>query len=484
MTSARPLLSAVLIPATMLSACSFAPHYQRPATVSIPASFKEAPGWKAATPSDAVARGAWWTLFNDPTLDTLERKVIVSNQTLAADQAAYDQARALVREDRAALFPTVSLQTNTSDAGAFGGASGIGFGNGGHSTATTNSAYQAGVEATWEPDIWGSIRNTVSQAKSQAQASQATLINATLSAQGQVALDYIQLRGYEAQKVALDATVVAYQRALTITNNLYHAGVDEQSDVLSAEGALDTARGSAAALIIQRQTMEHAIALLVGENPSTFTIAPATTWSRAVPDVPSILPSQLLERRPDVAMAERTVAAANAGIGIAKAAFFPTIGLTAQAGQSASSLGSLFSLASSAWSTGLSGALTLLDFGALRAKEAQAKSLYTQTVAEYRTAVLTAIQQTEDELVSVRIYKTVSEQDAAAAIADDRAEKIAENQYVAGEVAYSTVLLAQETAMAARTADIQAVVNRQSAAVSLIEAIGGRWTDPAPLNSK
>lgn len=483
MTSTRSLLSAVLIPATLLSACSFAPHYQRPATASIPASFKEAPGWRAATPSDAVARGAWWTLFNDPTLDTLERKVLVSNQNLAAAKGAYDQARALVRQDRASLFPTVSLQTNTNQSGAFGRSNGIGFGNGGHSTANTNSSYQVGIGATWEPDLWGAIGNTVSQAKSQAQASQAMLINATLSAQGELALDYIQLRGIEAQKVMLDATIVDFQRSLAITTNLFHAGVDQQSDVLTAESALDTARGDDIDLTRQRQTMEHAIALLVGENPSTFSIASAP-WSPAVPDVPSILPSELLERRPDVATAERQVAAANASIGIAKAAYFPTIGLTGQAGQSASSLGSLFSLASSAWSLGLSGALTLLDFGANRARVAQARAVYDQTVAAYRETVLTAIQQTEDELVAVRIFKSVAEQRAAAAEAANRAEKIAENQYVAGEVAYTTVIVAQTTALTDRTTDIQAVMNRQSAAVSLIQAIGGRWTDPAPLTSK
>ena len=483
MTSARPLLSGLLIPATLLSACSFAPDYQRPATAAIPPSFKEAPGWSAATPSDAVARGAWWTLFNDPTLDTLERKVVVSNQNLAAAKAAYDQARATVREQRAALFPTVSLQSNTNAEGQFAGASGIGFGNGSHTTAATNRSYQIGIGASWEPDLWGEVGNTVSKARSQAQASQATLINATLSAQGELALDYIQLRGIEAQKVALDATVVAYQRALTITTNLYHAGVSAESDVLQAETALDNARADDLDLTRQRQTLEHAIALLVGENPSTFAIA-SGTWSRAVPDVPSILPSGLLERRPDVATAERQVAAANAGIGIARAAFFPTIGLSGQSGQSASSLGNLFSVASSAWSLGLSGLLTLVDFGALRARAAEARATYAQTVAQYRQTVLTAFQQTEDQLVAIRIYKNVAEQRAAAAEAANRAEQIAQNQYGAGQIAYSSVIVAQTTALSARTADIQSVVNRQSAAVALIQAIGGRWSDPAPLTAR
>ncbi|MBN8810854.1 MULTISPECIES: efflux transporter outer membrane subunit [unclassified Sphingomonas] len=470
MTRTRPLLAMPALAAALLSGCNLAPPYARPGIATVPASFKEAPGWRPATPSDALAKGEWWTMFGDPVLDDLERRVIVSNQNLAAAKATYDAARALVREQRAAALPTVSLQTNANDSGGLAA----------NSSIKPAGSIQLGLQASWEPDLWGKIGNTVSQARAQAQASAADLANATLSAQAELALDYVQLRGIEAQKAALDATVVDYERALTITTNLYNAGVSARADVLQAETALRNARGDAADLVRQRALLEHAIAVLVGENPSSFSIAPAATWNRAVPEVPAILPAELLERRPDIASAERGVAAANANIGVQRAAFFPTIGLTGQIGQQSSALGALFGVASSAWSLGLTGALTLLDFGARTAKVDQARAQYAQTVASYRQAVLTAFQQVEDQLAAVRVLDTVATERAAAATAANAAERIARNQYGAGTVAYSSVIVAQNTALAARNTDILAVVNRQVAAVSLVQAIGGGWHAPDP----
>jgi len=466
-----------------LSACSFAPAYQRPATVT-PASFKEAPGWRPATPADAVAKGQWWLLFNDPVLTSLEARVAVNNQNVAAAAAAYEQARALVREARASLFPTVSLNGGATRAGSLG--SGTTTIIGGNTVTTGGNGsrrYSVSIGATWEPDLWGQIRNTISQQKALAQASEADLANATLSAQGELAADYLQLRGVEHQKAILDATVAAYDRALQITTNRYNQGVVARVDVLQAQTQLDSARANTADLERQRSAFEHAIAVLVGENPSSFSL-PAAPWSPTVPDVPGILPSALLERRPDVAAAERRVAAANASIGVQRAAFFPTIGLNGDLGTQASRLGSLFTAASSIWSLGLTAAETLLDFGARSARVAQARAAYNQSAANYRQTVLTAFQQVEDELAAARILDYVAQQRTSAATAANRVEALTQNQYLAGQIAYSDVITAQTTALAARQTEASAVVDRQLAAVSLIQAIGGSWSDAQPAGAQ
>lgn len=480
----------LLLGMSSLTGCNLAPPYARP-TATIPQAFKEEPGWRTARPADDVARGAWWRLFNDPVLDGLENRVIVSNQNLAAAAAAYAQARALVREQRASLLPTVSLSAGATRAGSFGnGASPVVTGGTGSSTLGSANNYTFSIGGSWEPDLWGRIGNTVRQASAQAEASRADLANATLSAQGELALDYVQLRAIEAQKIVLDATIVAYQRALAITSNRYAVGVAAKVDVLQAETQLRSTRATGVDLIRQRAILEHAIAVLVGENPSTFSLAVAP-WNRAVPDIPSVLPASLLERRPDIAGAERRVAAANAGIGIARAAFFPTLDLSGSVGPSASSLGTLFDAASSVWSLGIRGALTLLDFGARSAQVAQARHAYEQTVAEYRQTVLTAFQQTEDQLVAIQILGEVGAERSAAAVAANRVEQLTQNQYVAGLIAYSDVITAQTTALSARQADITALLNRQTAAISLVQAIGGNWSEtpgdaslPAALTRK
>jgi len=480
MTRPSPLITLPLVLA--LAGCSLAPPYQRPG-MATPAAFKEAPGWVAATPADAVAKGQWWLLFNDAVLNDLESKVSVNNQNVAAAAAAYEQARAAVREARASLFPTVDLSAGATRAGSFGkGQTTIIGGN----TVTTGSngsrRYSVTLGATWEPDLWGRIRNTVSQQKALAQASEADLANATLSAQGELAADYLQLRGIEHQKAILDATVTAYGKNLQITTNRYNQGVVAKVDVLQAQTQLDSARANAADLERQRATFEHAIAVLVGENPSTFTLA-AAPWSPTVPDVPGILPSAMLERRPDVAAAERRVAAANANIGIQRSAFFPTVGLSGDIGTQASRLGSLFSAASSLWSLGVTAAETLLDFGARSARVAQARAAYDQAAAQYRQTVLTAFQQTEDELAAARILAYVAEQRSNAAASANRVEALTQNQYVAGQIGYSDVITAQTTALSARQTEAAAMVDRQMAAVSLIQAIGGSWT-PVPAEAQ
>ena len=473
MIKPRPLLSIPVILA--LAGCSFAPPYQRPGTVT-PTAFKEAPGWAPAAPADAIAKGQWWLLFNDPVLNGLESRVSVNNQNVAAAAAAYQQARAAVREARASLFPTVDLNAGATRAGSFGGGQTTIIGGNTVSTGTNGSRrYSVSLGATWEPDLWGRIRNTVGQQRALAQASEADLANATLSAQGELAADYMQLRGVEHQKEILDATVKAYARNLQITTNRYNQGVVAKVDVLQAQTQLDSARANAADLERQRAAFEHAIAVLVGENPSTFTL-PGSPWSPTVPEVPGVLPSALLERRPDVAAAERRVAAANAAIGIERSAFFPSIGLSGDIGTQSSRLGSLFSAASSLWSLGVSAAETLLDFGARSARVAQARAAYDQAVAQYRQTVLTAFQQTEDELAAARILAYVAQQRASAAASANRVEQLTQNQYVAGQIAYSDVIVAQTTALSARQTEASAMVDRQIAAVSLLQAIGGSWT--------
>jgi NodT family efflux transporter outer membrane factor (OMF) lipoprotein len=468
--------SGIIAVAALLSGCSFAPTYHRP-TAQIPTSFKEAPGWQSAAPADAVAKGQWWLIFNDPVLDSLEARVSVNNQNVAAAAAAYAQARGAVRELRASLFPSIDLSASATRAGSLGSGVTTIIGNTGTTTSSGSGSrrYSASLGSSWEPDLWGRIGNSVSQQKALAVASEADLNNATLSAQGELATNYVQLRGLEAQKAILEATVTAYQRALGITNNRYNQGVAAKVDVLQAQTQLNSAQADSADLVRQRALLEHAIAVLIGENPSTFTIA-AQPWNRTVPDVPGVLPGTLLERRPDIAAAERRVAAANSAIGIEKAAFFPSITLSGTLGANSSILSNLVTAASSFWSLGAQSALTLLDFGARSARVAQARASYEQAVANYRQTVLTAFQQVEDELAASRTLAYVGDQRSQAAVSATKVEALTQNQYVAGIIAYTDVITSQATALTARRSEVQTVTDRQVSAITLIQAIGGSWT--------
>lgn len=464
--------------AMLCAGCSLVPSYERP-VVAVPASFKEEPGWQPAAPSDSVARGEWWTLLGDANLDALEKQVLVSNQNLAAATAAYDQARALVQEQRAALLPVIDLQagatrTGSNDANTTISTTDDSLSNSGRG----GKRFTTSVGASWEVDVFGRLRASVSQAGALAQASAADLANATLAAQGELALDYVQLRALDAQSDILTATIAAYERALQITTNRYNAGVVARADVLQAQTQLHNARADAADLGRQRATLEHAIAVLVGENPSTFALE-KSAWAPRIPDVPAILPSTLLERRPDIASAERRVSAANDAIGIERSAFFPSLDLTASLGASASSLGALFDAGSGVWSLGASGLLTLLDFGARSARVEEAKAAYAQTVAEYRQTVLTAFQQTEDELAATRVLASVEQERSAATAAANQAEQLMQNQYLAGQVSYADVISTQTVALSARQASVNAALDRQTAAIALMQAIGGFWNPDA-----
>ena len=466
-TTIRPLLSALLA-AAVLSGCALAPTYERPATPQ-PAAFKELQGWAPAAPADALDRGPWWTLFDDPVLDGLVRQVEVSNQNVAAAVAAYSQARALVAQQRASLFPTVTL-TGGANRNGSGGGSGTNDNNNGR----TSNSFRLNIGSSWEPDVWGRLRAGISAAQANAQASAADLASARLSAQGELAADYFSLRSVDAQRALLATTIEGYQRVLKITQNRFDVGIVPHSDVYQAQTQLASAQSDDLTLARQRAQLEHAIAVLVGKAPADFALAPAQ-WNVTVPDVPVGVPSTLLERRPDIAASERAVAAANAQIGIVRAAYFPQIGLTASYGPSASAIGDLFKASSMAWALGLSATETIFNGGANRAAVQGADAAREQAVARYRQTVLDAFADVEDQLNATRVLAQQQELQRQASEAADKVEEQVLNRYKAGQVSYSEVVQAQVTALNARRALVQTQGNRQTTAVALIQSLGGGW---------
>ena len=480
MTRTRLALS--LLSASLLTGCMVGPNYARP-SVTTPPKFKEAEGWIKATPADEAPRGDWWAMFNDPVLNQLEQKVVINNQNLIAAEASYREAHAIVAEDRAQLFPTISANGQLTHAGSGGGATVIpggggvisGSGGTGPSISTTRTTYQVTGSASWAPDLWGKIRRTIEGAKASAQASAADIANAQLSAQSELAVDYVQLRAYDELKRLTDLTIEGYRRSLTITSNQYNAGIAAKSDVLNAQTQLANTEAQSADYVRQRQQMEHAIAVLIGEAPADVTIAP-TDWTLAPPDVPVMVPSQLLLRRPDVAAAERNVENASAQIGVQVAAYYPTLNLTGQYGFTGSNLANLFSASNSFWSLGASAAETLIDFGARKARVQQAKASYDQAVAQYRQTVLTAFQGVEDQLAAERVLDQETPYRTEASQAADAAEIISLNQYRAGTAIYTTVVVNQAAALNARTTLIQNQLSRIVASIDLITALGGGWS--------
>lgn len=473
-------IAAALLASSALAGCMVGPDYRRP-SAPISASFKEAEGFAPAAPADTLDRGDWWALFSDPALNDLMAQVQVSNQNLIAAEAAYRQAREIVREQRAGLFPTVDLTGGATRSGSGGGSDvtivdpGGNVVSGGGGGASRRTTYRASLGASWEPDIWGRIRRSIEAARAQAQASEADLAAARLSIQGELAADYFGLREADAELRLDQATVEGYRRSLQITQNRYDAGLAPHSDVLQAQTQLDNALADLAGLQQQRANFEHAIAVLVGKAPADFSLAPAADWAPAIPDIPASTPSTLLQRRPDIASAERRVAAANAEIGIERSAYFPNISLSSSYGFAASQLGRLFSASNSTWSLGLSAAETLFDAGARRARVAGARAAYDQTVAQYRQTVLTALQDVEDQLIASRVLAEQYELRRSASQAADLAEQMVGNRYQAGQVSYLEVVSAQTSAYSARRALVQAAAQRQATAVALIQALGGGW---------
>lgn len=461
----RALRAACLGALLPLAACSVAPVYERPALPAMPAAFKEAGAlWQPAQPADAIDRGDWWTLFQDDELNRLAAQVQLSNQNIAAAVAAYDQAQALVREQGAALLPSVNLTGSETRSG-------------GEGSARRGTTAQAALGASWAPDLWGRLGSTVSGARASAQASQADLASARLSAVGSLVAAYFQLREADAEIALLQEIDQAYQRSLQITRNRYEAGVAPASDVQQARTQLANAQADLATVRQNRARYEHAIAVLTGVPPGSFSLPPAT-WVARVPQVPAAVPSELLQRRPDIASAERAVAAANAQIGVQRAAYYPSLSLSASLGRTGSSVGDLFNAPGTLWSLGLSVAQTVFDGGAIAARVDEARAARDARAASYRQTVLTAFQGVEDQLTTIRTLQTQEPLRQEAVTAARLTETQLQNRYRAGQASYTDVVTAQIAALTARRTLLQLQVSRQLAAAALVQALGGGWQAP------
>ncbi len=444
----------------LLTACMAGPDYVRP-PVEVPQAYKEAGPWQPAQPRDEGSRGDWWSIFADPELATLLAQIDVANQIVLVADARYRAARALVRQAHAGLFPEVSGAASATRTRAPG-----------NGPAVTTQALS--LDASWEVDLWGRIRRTVEADTAAAQAGAADLAAARLSARAELAGDYLQLRVLDAQKRLLEDTVAAYARALEITRNRYAAGVAGRVDVAQAQTQLESTRAQALDVGVQRAALEHAIAVLVGKPPADFRLPPVTLQI-PVPPVPAEVPSRLLERRPDIAGGERRVAAANAQIGVAKSAYFPSLTLAASGGYQSASLADLLSAPARVWSVGPALAETLFDAGARRAQTRQALANYDAGVADYRQTVLGAFQEVEDNLAALRILEEEARVQDAAVAAARQSVVLTTNQYKAGTVNYLDVVTVQATQLANERSALTIHGQRLAATVALVKALGGGW---------
>ena len=467
----RQAIAAGLVVAT--AACAVGPNYKRP-DAPVPAAFKErsaeapAPGeWKPAQPKDDASRGRWWEIFGDPLLDDLEQQVSVSNQTIAQAEAQFRGARAAARGARSAFFPTATLGASASRSrGSDNRSSSL--------PGQTVNDFQAPLDLSYELDVWGRIRRSVEANVASAQASAADLESARLSLQAELASDYFLLRGLDAEKQLLDTTVAAYQKALQLTMNRYNQGVVSGVDVAQAQTQLFSTRAQAVDLGLSRAQLEHAIAILVGKAPGDFEITPSAGGALP-PAIPAALPSELLERRPDIAASERRVASANAQVGVAEAAFFPTLLLAASGGFEASSVAKWFNWPSRFWSLGASLVGTVFDGGKRKAATEQAVAFYDAAVAVYREDVLTSFLEVEDNLAALRLLADESTLQADAAAAAERSLTLAQNRYQGGITSYLEVVTAQSAALANERTAVQIATRRMTASVNLVKALGGGW---------
>ncbi len=459
----------------LLDGCAVGPDYQRP-VVDMPTRFTELDGWTQARPDAEGPKGEWWKAFHDPLLDTLEPQVQVSNETVRQSYANYQEALAEVRQARAGLFPTIGIDASANRSrGTSGGASTTAALASRNGANIVNSASAEGT-VSWAPDIWGQVRRAVEQSSATAQASQATLANATLSEQIALANAVIDLRITDANIDLLTQTVEAYTEYLRVVADQDRAGTVPPSDVITARTQLENARASLIALGVARAQYAHAIAVLVGRTPESLSIAHSTSLP-TLPDVPIGLPSTLLQRRPDIAVAERQMAAQNAAIGVAVAAYYPNITLSLTDGFSAAPVAGLFKVANYVWSLGASASQTLFDGGARSARVDAARAAYDAAVAGYRGTVLSALQGVENDLASLRILEQQAQVlEAAVRDATDGA-RIAMNEYQAGTVDYTTVVTAQTTQLTTRQNALNVQESRLLAATSLIGDLGGGWSD-------
>lgn len=465
-------IASMTLVAILLTGCSVGPKYVKP-TVPVAPAYKEAgdsatdSSWKPAQPSDTVARGKWWEAFHDTQLNRLEEQVNISNQNVAAAAANVQAARAMIRESRSQYFPTVTANpgiTNTRLSTGFGKSLGVNF-----------PTYSLPLTASWEPDLFGRVKKSVQANTFAAEASAADLENVRLSAQADLAADYYELRGQDALKQVLDSMVSADQEALELTRNLCQAGLSNDEALAQAESQLQSTQAQDTNLGVLRAQYEHAIAVLAGQPASTFALPPAEANRLTPPSIPIGVPSQLLERRPDIAEAERAVAQANAQIGLAKTAFFPALTLSAQAGFQSLSIADWFAWPARVWSVGPSLAETIFDGGLRRATVQQYQASYDQTVANYRQTALTAFQQVEDNLAALRILSQAIEQQDSATESAARSLREAEARYQGGLDPYLNVIAAQSALLSSRQSAVNFRAQQMVAGVQLIKALGGGW---------
>jgi NodT family efflux transporter outer membrane factor (OMF) lipoprotein len=456
--------------AALAAGCAVGPDYKRPAPVA-PLAFKEAAGWTAAQPGDVAPRGPWWEVFQDPVLNDLEAQVAISNLGLAAAAANYEEARQLARSDRTGFLPTVSVDGSAQRAKSAAAHTSAGLVQG-----TTANTFSASLQASWEPDIWGKVSRTVEADVATAVADAAELAAVRLSTQSTLAQDYVLLRALDEKNGLLSNAVKDYTRTLMISKNKYAVGVAARSDVISAQSELDATRAQLVDVGVQRAQLEHAIAVLIGKLPSDVHIEFEDHVMMTLPAIPPQLPSTLLERRPDVAEAERTVAAANAKVGIQTAAYFPTLSLSAAGGFQGSPLHQLFTTPFRYWSLGGQVADSLIDWGQRHDQVLAARAAYDGTVANYRQTVLTAVQQVEDNLSGLRILAQESEIEDAAVAEAAEAARITFNEYNAGTVDYTTVVTAQVAELTNRESALTIHQERLVDSIALIAALGGGWT--------
>ena len=483
---------ALLAVATFLTSCTVGPKYARPAAAAPPAykeltpeNFKDTDGWRQAQPGDANLKGNWWEIFNDPQLNGLEEQVNVSNQNIAAAAANFLAARALLRQTRAQYYPTITANPSITNArpssGQFGGIK-AGTSSASPSFALTSfTDYSLAFDASWVPDFWGKIRNTFLENATAAQASAADLENVRLTAQAEVAVNYFEIRAQDALKQLFDQTVAAYQDSLELTQIQFNAGIASDESVAQAETQLEATQAQDTNLGIARAQFEHAMAMLLGQPASVFSLS-AVPLAANPPAIPFGLPSQILERRPDVASAERLVAQANAQIGLATAAYYPTVTLSATAGFSNTSPAAWFAWPSRFWSVGPTLAETLFEGGLRRATVQQFRASYDRSVANYRQTVLTAFQQVEDNLAALRILSQELRQQDTAVTSAQRNLQLAQQRYQAGIDPYLNVITAQTSLLTNQQAAVNLRRDQMTASVQLIEALGGGW-DVAQLPS-
>ena len=469
------ILGVSLLGLLLFKGCDKAPKYKKPTTPTPPSykeitpeSFKETDNWKFAHPKDDTIRGNWWEMFNDPQLNALEEQVNISNQNIALADANFRAARAVVRESRSQYFPTVTTSPSIIHSQQSGATSSN------FSAGRVFTDYSLPFDASWEPDLWGRIRNTVKVSVSEAQATAGDLQNVRLSVQAELAFDYYQLRALDSQKALLDSTVVAFQQQLDLTRVRFQTGIASDEDVALAETQLETTKAQATDIGILRAQLEHAIAMLTGQPASTFSL-PFKPMEATPPPIPFGVPSQLLERRPDIAAAERRVAEANAEIGVTKAAFFPALTLSAAAGFESSSIATWLTWPARFFSVGPTLAQTLFDKGRRAAATEQARAQYDGTVAVYRQSVLTAFQEVEDNLAALRILSRELDQQNAAVAAAQRTLTLSTERYKYGIDSYLNVITAQTALLNNQRTAVTLQMEQMTASVQLIKALGGGW---------